>query len=329
MIKGSKARLFSLAIPDDPKLSANFELRSLKRIASDDFINIHCNCLYAAGICVIETKMNIKKQITNVFESSNECVRISFFLEGISCLYNDVTKISTELSPGFVQLAYQCEFKINFDFIGKQQVRCVNIFMTRCYFLNLLKDEKWKNTDDFYAKVKQGEYVNMIQNVQLISTPMRVAIASLFEQRFDGILNNDYFQMKLREILLLYYIQQKLVAHYPVTMSEEVYTKLQKAKAYLLTNLSNYPTIKQLSRIVILNEMILKQGFKLLYGQPIYAYVFAERMKEAQRLLINGANNVNNVAEQVGYQSISHFIMVYKKYYGFTPKHTSQLMKDN
>lgn len=322
-IKENKTRLFKLSVSGDPNLYTTTEMKSSGHCVSDDFACIHCHNLYAEGVCAVDIKMDIKQQITDVFEVSDEYIQISFFFEGRSFARNDdAAQINTDLSPGFVQQAYGPGFKANFDMPGGQQVRYVSIFMTKPYFLNLLKYEQWKKDDHLYQHVQRGSYVNFAQHTQMISTAMRIALAALFEQRFDGLLNKDYFQTKLREIFLLYYLEEKATASCPENVTKETYAKLQQAKAYLSSNLSNYPTIKQLSRIVMLNEMNLKQGFKVLYGQTIYNYVFEERMKEAQRLLLQESRNVGKVAAQVGYHSLSHFISVYKKHYGFTPKNT-------
>ena len=71
----------------------------------------------------------------------------------------------------------------------------------------------------------------------------------------------------------------------------------------------NSPTLKK-----------LKEGFKELYGDTIYAYLLDHKMEEARRMLNSQKYNVNEVGLKLGYSTASHFISAFKKQYGTTPK---------
>ena len=94
--------------------------------------------------------------------------------------------------------------------------------------------------------------------------------------------------------------------------------KLKKARAFLMANYKNPPTIKALSRIILLNEVELKKGFKEVYGKTIRAYIIELRMNSASQLIKD--HSVNEAAGILGYKSVPHFIKSFKKYYGVTPK---------
>ena len=89
--------------------------------------------------------------------------------------------------------------------------------------------------------------------------------------------------------------------------------KVRKAKAHLIDDLRNAPTIKELARIVGLNEHHLKTGFKEIYGKPVHTFLKDHRMIEAKRLIDTREYKVNEVAEQMGYTNVSHFIEAFKK----------------
>ena len=96
--------------------------------------------------------------------------------------------------------------------------------------------------------------------------------------------------------------------------------KVRKAKSVLIENLRNSPTIKELARIVALNEHNLKTGFKEIYGHTIHSYLKDYKMNRAKELLQDLNHQIADVADELGYSNVSHFIDTFKKKYGLTPK---------
>lgn len=106
---------------------------------------------------------------------------------------------------------------------------------------------------------------------------------------------------------------------FPVTLPMREQQRIMTARDRLLHDLSAPPTIEQLSREVGLNQLKLKQGFKILFGTSIYAMFQKHRMEHARFLLKN--SNVTEVAITMGYSNISHFSAAYRKQFGILPKY--------
>ena len=64
----------------------------------------------------------------------------------------------------------------------------------------------------------------------------------------------------------------------------------------------------------------LKEGFKQIYGDSVFSFLFDYKMEYARKMLETGQHNVNEVGLKVGYSTSSHFISAFKKKYGTTPK---------
>ncbi|RXZ80651.1 AraC family transcriptional regulator [Paenibacillaceae bacterium] len=94
---------------------------------------------------------------------------------------------------------------------------------------------------------------------------------------------------------------------------------LEQAKQVLSHTWDNPPTLIELSRRIGLNDYKLKAGFKQVFGTTVFGYVRALRMKEAHRLLEQGAANVSEASGLVGYQNVSHFAALFRKTYGYNP----------
>ncbi len=78
-------------------------------------------------------------------------------------------------------------------------------------------------------------------------------------------------------------------------------------------------TIRELSRKVAMNECYLKKGFKALTGKTIHEYQGELRISKAKHLLQQEGQSVSDVANTLGYSSISHFSTAFKKATGMKP----------
>ncbi|MBP6624476.1 MAG: helix-turn-helix transcriptional regulator, partial [Chitinophagaceae bacterium] len=95
--------------------------------------------------------------------------------------------------------------------------------------------------------------------------------------------------------------------------------KIQQAKKYILENLSNNLTIPIIATNVGTNQCYLKKGFKEVYEQTIFEFIQENRMIKAKYLLQSANSNITEIADMVGYSSLSSFSQSYKNYFGISP----------
>lgn len=95
--------------------------------------------------------------------------------------------------------------------------------------------------------------------------------------------------------------------------------KIADAKQILDTRFDQPITIKELSRKVAMNECYLKKGFKALTGKTIHEYQQELRIAKAKELLKAQDHSVSDVANLLGFSSISHFSTAFKKATGMKP----------
>lgn len=69
-----------------------------------------------------------------------------------------------------------------------------------------------------------------------------------------------------------------------------------------------------------MNFSYLSRNFKSVVGKPFSRYVIELRLEKAKELLKNDKLKINDIAEQVGYNDVSHFIQSFKKMYRLTPE---------
>ncbi len=95
--------------------------------------------------------------------------------------------------------------------------------------------------------------------------------------------------------------------------------KIHEARLIIEQNLDQPQTIRDLSRKVAMNECYLKKGFKALVGKTIHEYQQQLRIDKAKELLQHQGYSVTDVANTLGYSSISHFSTAFKRITGMKP----------
>jgi len=106
----------------------------------------------------------------------------------------------------------------------------------------------------------------------------------------------------------------------PFLADESNVIKIRKAKDIMISRMAEPPTLQELADEIELSLKKLKEGFKQIYGDSVFSFLFDYKMEFARKLLEAGDHNVNEVGLKVGYSTASHFIAAFKKKYGTTPK---------
>ncbi len=68
------------------------------------------------------------------------------------------------------------------------------------------------------------------------------------------------------------------------------------------------------------SESTFRREFKIKFGTTPRQWIIQKRLEKANSLLQTTSKDVTQVAVDVGYENVSHFISEYKKQYGYTPK---------
>jgi AraC-like DNA-binding protein len=95
--------------------------------------------------------------------------------------------------------------------------------------------------------------------------------------------------------------------------------RLHQAKEILLQDLENPPSLLELAQQVGLNDYKLKSGFRQVFGTTVFGYLHRHRMQQAYFLLQTCDLSVTEVADRVGYTSLSAFSTAFKKFFGISP----------
>ncbi|MGB7842372.1 MAG: AraC family transcriptional regulator [Salinimicrobium sp.] len=155
-----------------------------------------------------------------------------------------------------------------------------------------------------------------------LSPGMMIVLNQLENYGIANTIRNLYYKAKAYELLSLYFNQAAGpdVEQCPFLKDEENVLKIRKAKEIIIANMAEPPSLQELSREIGLSLKKLKEGFKQIYGDSVFSFLFEYKMEYARKLLDTGEFNVNEVGLRVGYSTSSHFIAAFKKKFGTTPK---------
>lgn len=156
----------------------------------------------------------------------------------------------------------------------------------------------------------------------IISPSMAIVLNQLINFSLNASIKNLYFKGKAYELLSLYFNRSEdaNIEQCPFLVDETNVIKIRKAKEIIIANMAEPPSLQELADEIGLSLKKLKEGFKQIYGDSVYSFLFDYKMEFSRKLLESGENNVNEVGLKVGYSTASHFIAAFKKKYGTTPK---------
>ena len=154
------------------------------------------------------------------------------------------------------------------------------------------------------------------------SSSIAVVLSQILQAKVHDSMKSLYFKGKVYELLSLYFNKSEdpSVEQCPFLVDEKNIQKIRQAKAIILERMTDPPSLEQLAVEIGLSLKKLKEGFKQLYGDTVFAYLLDHKMEEARRMLDSQKYNVNEVGLKLGYSTASHFITAFKKKYGTTPK---------
>ena len=155
-----------------------------------------------------------------------------------------------------------------------------------------------------------------------ISPSMAIVLNQLINFNLNQSIKNLYFKGKAYELLSLYFNRSEdaNIEQCPFLADETNVIKIKKAKDIIISRMSEPPSLQELADEIQLSLKKLKEGFKEIYGDSVFSFLFDYKMEVARKLLESGDYNVNEVGLKVGYSTASHFIAAFKKKYGTTPK---------
>ena len=194
------------------------------------------------------------------------------------------------------------------------------IQLSKKSFLNIANDgnDAIKRFADNVASEKSIAFSKSNLNIDL---PLQNCINSILNCNFSDSLKRMYFFSKSIEMLVLQAESFDRAANKKSLYIKKDYDRerILFARDYLLKNIDCPPTLTELSKIAGINEYKLKRGFKETFNQTAFEYLSDVRLELAKNELLNKNKSVTEIAFELGYSSLQHFSVAFKKKFGVSP----------
>ncbi len=148
--------------------------------------------------------------------------------------------------------------------------------------------------------------------------------AKLYEQISEAFSCNRRFQgteIKIAVLSLLLYLarhytENELNVQNAYAASNEA---VQLSIGYIQAHFTEKLTIDQLAKEAGLSKYYFVRRFKKLTGDTVIAFIHKLRCENAKKLLLSECFTVQEISEKTGFEDVSYFGKVFKKYVGCSP----------
>jgi len=193
-----------------------------------------------------------------------------------------------------------------------------------CILISIDKFHKLFSSDTENIEFLSQENINQkYYNENKISEEMLLVLNQILNNSDTHDSKNSlYLKAKTYELFSVIFQnkKEKNKEQCPFIINDEQIKKIKLAKEIIIERYEEPPTLIKLSEEVQISLKKLKQGFKEVYGKPVFQYLLEYKMNLAKKLLSGGKYNVNEVSIKLGYSTASHFIAAFKKKFGITPR---------
>ncbi len=130
----------------------------------------------------------------------------------------------------------------------------------------------------------------------------------------------NYVMLDLMQMLL--YIKNirdnQLALNHDHNHSDPIYGQMEAVVQYINEHYSEQLTLTSLADQFFFSPYYLSRSFKKATGFNVKEYINQVRIISAERLLEGGKHTMASIADQVGFESQSHFGRVFKQYKGMS-----------
>jgi AraC-like DNA-binding protein len=261
-----------------------------------------------ADKAVLELRVAIKNRIKGIWES----IMSASLPENRFCIsYASFVKTRAEFDMAGIYATY--DFHYDLDFLQR-----------------LAKD--FPIIDDFLEMVSKEQSIHIAANRYVCSTAMMEAIDFIEHNPYSERSQKYILEDCAKEVLLaaLEKIMQDEVPKKGFILTDDTIDKLNEGKSFIESTIEkhikdgdwhNRITLGMICEKCVLNEYVLKKGFKILFDFAPIQYYVNLKMKYAAKLLLEGKLSVSQIAYTLEYTTPGNFSIAFRKYAKCSPSY--------
>ncbi|GBC59673.1 AraC family transcriptional regulator [Desulfonema ishimotonii] len=268
-----------------------------------------------------------EKPVIIKYEKKSSLIDFGFVLTGDvrkSCRGMSANKMELNNRAGGGGVSFLPESEGVVEIPGQERIRILHVHVDPGILYSLLQEELDIVPDDFRSVVEGGmqkDYVCLGK----MDPAMQTLAHQILHEPLYGIPRRLFLEGKALEFIarqISWMNSRKGLrkqSRGPVLSSGEK-ERIHAARDLMVQDMSNPPTLSELSRKLCLSINKLESGFQTIFGTTVFGYLKEYKMQKARLFFEETDMNVSQVAWTVGYINVSHFGAAYKKRFGIRPK---------
>jgi AraC-like DNA-binding protein len=265
--------------------------------------------------CNLHTELNLHRQ--QMDEPGQRTFTLVFYLTPESFKIESSAGFRGNISELWNTVFLSSDADLKLRIVPGKDLQCLSInFTSEWLENNLLIDEDFK--DHFIAQTiaEQKPFIifeSLTHNEELV-------INNLFYNKYHQAFGRFFFRSKALNLLTEFFIKIKKRESAYAGASQYHETQIINAEKKIVDNIGEgLPDLKKMAHDLSMSESTLKRYFRKMYGKNIYQYYLEKKMQRARDLLDKQSNTVTEVAYMMGYEKVSQFILMFKRFYGVQP----------
>src|SRR5690554_1027687 len=266
-------------------------------------------------ILKIQNDSIYNQKVTREIDSS--FIQFHFCLKGSAKFIFNEGRYALEVTEENSLLLYNTQVDLPLNLVLNANSWMVSVIMTIRKFHSLFSKEAGY-IPFLSVENKDKKYYSQ----EGVSPAIAVVLSQMMNYNLHPSIKELYIKGKVYELISLYFnrTEDADMEQCPFLVDEDNIKRIRKAKEIVIARMAEPPTLVELSEEIGLSLKRLKEGFKQIYGDTVFGFLFDYKMEYARKMLESGKYNVNEVGLKVGYSTGSHFISAFKKKYATTHK---------
>jgi AraC-like DNA-binding protein len=286
---------------------------NVKNIASGSYDEI----LVEDGFYILKIQNDTREPKLIERDIDSTYIQFHFCLKGKSKFNFNEGNYYLEVNEENSLLLYNTQKDLPLDLVVSPGSWLLSVVMTIRKFHSLFSNEA-----DYIPFLSDENKEKKYYSQEMVSPATAVVLSQLMNYNLHPSIKKLYLKGKVYELISLYFnkTEDADLEQCPYLADEDNVRRIRMAKEIMISRMAEPPTLSELSQEVGLSLKKLKEGFKQIYGDSVFGFLFDYKMDYARKMLETGKHNVNEVGLKVGYSTASHFIASFKKKFGTTPK---------
>ena len=266
---------------------------------------------------LINTFSNLDKESHNIlFSTDINFIQFHFCLEGKMTFSFNNGSYKFDLNENNSIILFNPSTNLPIDAVLEKKTKYLSLLITIKKFHGLFSE-----LTDNISFLSQENSGKKYYKENAITPQISTVLNQIMNEKLSENVKNLYLKGKIFELLGMYFNESNDmdIEQCPFLADEKNVVKIKMAKEIIIKRMTDPPSLKELSSEVDISLKNLKEGFKEIYGYTVYGFLLEYKMNIASKMLSTKNYNVNEVADQIGYSTSSHFINAFKNRFGTTP----------